>query len=373
MNTARAPGMHHAGPIAAAMTAAITSRLGSAAPRSARLPASDRLARLVQFPTVRLGTWPTPIDRVPCRRSPDILVKRDDLSGHGRGGAKARKIDHLVGHLLAQGHDELIAVAGNVTNLLFDLLPVLHRSGIRARLFILDDPPALPRDREQIFDGVRNEVELLGGSRVQALRAMASAYVQSHLAGRHPFVALPGVSHPSGVVGNARGFVEMVTQQFDSGGPLPGTVFVTAATGTTLAGFLLAEHALRSTGCPPIRVVGVQVYPGAVRRRTLQLLRWTERFLGFAERVPAQRIEIVTSALHGGFGRYPQELSTLCERVDAESGLRLDPIFGGKTWSVMEAYAATSRDGQPTLYWHCGYTPEWRVLGGVVRRGSRAS
>jgi 1-aminocyclopropane-1-carboxylate deaminase/D-cysteine desulfhydrase-like pyridoxal-dependent ACC family enzyme len=338
-----------------------------------RLPASERLARIVQFPTVRLGRWPTPIDRVARRNAPEILVKRDDLSGHGRGGAKARKIDHLVGHLLAQQHDELIAVAGNVTNLLFDLLPVLHRSRIRGRLFILDDPPALPRDREQIFDGVRDQVELLGRSRMQALRAMAVAYVQSRVAGRHPFVALPGVSHPSGVVGNARGFIEMVTQQLDSGEPPPGTVFVTAATGTTLAGFLLAEHALRSTGCPPVRIVGVQVYPGAIRSRTLHLLRWTERFLGFEERVPARRIEIVTSALHGGFGRFPEELSTLCERVDAENGLRLDPIFGGKTWSVMETYTANSGDRRPTLYWHCGYTPEWRVLGGVVRRGSQAS
>ncbi len=336
-------------------------------------PASNDLTRIMQFPTIHLGTWPTPIDRLTRRGSPDILVKRDHLCGHGRGGAKARKIDHLVGHLLARGKDELIATAGNVTNLVFDLLPVLRRWGIRARLFILDDPPALPRDRKQIFEGVEGEVELIGPSRAQAFGTMFAAYVKSRIAGGKPFVALPGVSHPSGVVGNARGFLEMVRQQQESGGPLPGTVFVTAATGTTIAGFLLAEHVLRAAGWPPIRIVGVQVYPGAIKRRTRNLLRWTERFLGLKERVPDHRLEIVSSALHGGFGRYPEELPLLCDRIATETDFRIDPIFGGKTWSVMETHVATSPDRRPTLYWHCGYTPEWRVLGGAVRRGSGAS
>jgi D-cysteine desulfhydrase len=331
------------------------------------------LGRILQSPSVRLGAWPTPVERVERRSAPDILVKRDDLCGHGRGGAKARKIEHIVGHLLARGHDELITTAGNVTNLVFDLLPALRRWGIRPRLFILDDPPARAGDREQIFEGVRGEVELIGPRRTQAFHAMLTAYVRSRMAGGRPFVALPGVSHPAGVVGNARGLIEMVVQQRECGEPVPGTVFVAAATGTTVAGFLLGEHALRSAGWPPIRIVGVQVYPGALHRRTLGLLRWTERFLGLEGRVPTLRIEIVHSALHGGFARYPEELSALCERVDAEAHLQIDPIFGGKSWSAMQSDAAALRDPRPTLYWHCGYTPEWRVLGSAVRRGSEAS
>jgi 1-aminocyclopropane-1-carboxylate deaminase/D-cysteine desulfhydrase-like pyridoxal-dependent ACC family enzyme len=145
---------------------------------------------------------------------------------------------------------------------------------------------------------------------------------------------------------------------------------VTAATGTTIAGFLLGEHALREAGWPAVRVVGVQIYPGAMRRWTLGLLRWTEWRLGVSSRVPRNRIEIVDSALHGGFGRFPARLGELCERVDAECGLRLDPIFGGKTWSVMSQHS--ERSARPVLYWHCGFTPEWRVLGRVVDRGVRA-
>jgi 1-aminocyclopropane-1-carboxylate deaminase/D-cysteine desulfhydrase-like pyridoxal-dependent ACC family enzyme len=171
-------------------------------------------------------------------------------------------------------------------------------------------------------------------------------------------------------VGNACGFVEMVLQQRAAGEPLPGTVFVTAATGTTIAGFVLAENALRAAGFPPIRIVGVQVYPGAVRRWTRMLLRWTEHALGLSSRVPAERIEIQSGSLHGGFGQFPDELADLCESVEAEVGLHIDPIFGGKTWATMQ-HEAVGRDDRPVLYWHCGFTPEWRVLGGAVRRARR--
>lgn len=329
--------------------------------------------RILATPTANIGVWPTPIRSVSTRRGPNVLVKRDDLSGHGRGGAKARKLDCLVGHLVTRGHDELIAVAGNVTNLAFDLLPALDRHRIRASLFIIDDPVVGPADRERIFDGVRDRVELLGTSRARALSAMMRAYARGRREGRRPFVALPGVSHPAGVLGNARGFMEMALQCRASGDRVPETVFVTAATGTTLAGFLLGEHALRAIGFAPIRVVGVQIYPGAIRRWTSMLLRWTERFLGARDRVPAHRIEVAADELHGGFAQYPEALTELCSRVECDTEVRIDPIFGGKTWAVMERHLARERPRGTTLYWHCGYTPEWNVLGDAVRRAKEAA
>jgi 1-aminocyclopropane-1-carboxylate deaminase/D-cysteine desulfhydrase-like pyridoxal-dependent ACC family enzyme len=334
----------------------------------------DLARRILEAPTADIGVWPTPIDTVAtARRGPEVLVKRDDLSGHGRGGAKARKLDCLVGHLVRHGHDELIAVAGNVTNLAFDLLPALDRYGIHARLFILDDPIVDPADREIIFAGVRDRVCLLGSSRARAIGAMMGAYVRSRRAGRRPFVALPGVSHPSGVLGNARGFMEMVLQQRARNERVPETVYVTAATGTTLAGFLLGEHALRSLGFAPIRIVGVQIYPGAIRRWTAALVRWTERFLGVREMVPASRVEVAHDELHGGFGQYSGELADLCARVASDTKLLIDPIFGGKTWAVMERRLARERRPGATLYWHCGYTPEWMALGHAVQSAKAAA
>ena len=335
--------------------------------------AAPLLDRILSAPRAGLARWPTPLQSVTRSGCPQVLVKRDDLSGWGRGGAKARKIEHLLGSMRAAGQDELITVAGNITNLAFDILPALDLARIRASLFILDDPPALPADREQIFRGIRDRVTLLGASRLTAARAVAARWTAARREGRRPLVVLPGVSHPSAIVGNACGYVEMVMQRLREGRAAPRMVFVSAATGATVAGFLLGERALREAGQPPARVVGVQVYPGALRRSVRWLLRWAERRLGISSGLPFGPIEILSSELHGGFGRYPPELGERCIRLEAEAGLRLDPIFGGKTWAAMERMLEEESPGdEEVLYWHCGYTPEWPQLARMTAQGGAA-
>lgn len=328
-----------------------------------RISPAPAVASLLTSPRVVLGCWPTPIQRVDCFGPPTILVKRDDLSGHGRGGAKARKIEGLLGYVRARGYDEIVTIAGNITNLAFDLVPALDRNGIRGTILIVDEPRVPPGDRAEIFRGIENRVRLVGHSRAllaaHALRTTARARRE----GRRPLLTLPGLSHPAAVAGCARGFIEMAEQLRARGDELPAAVFVTAATGTTLAGFLLGEAALRRAGGPPIPVVGVQVYPGRVGVWTRALIRWTEHALGLEARVPRGRIRIDRSVLDGGFGRSSDDAARACQRVEERTRLRLDPIFGGKAWLAMEHWRrAAPRNGRPVLYWHCGYTPEWETL-----------
>ncbi len=308
-----------------------------------------------------LGRWPTPVGEIETPFG-SVLVKRDDLSGFGRGGAKTRKIESLIAYLLTRGRDELVTVAGNITNLAFDLLPALREADVRSSLFILDEPPIDWGLRERLFGEILGELHLLGRSRSRAAVAAVSAYARARRAGRRPLLVLPGATHPVTVAGNARGFIEMVAQLEDPGTCLPETVFVTAASGTTVAGFLIAEHALRRAGTRPIQIVGVQVYPGPLKAQTIGLVRWTERFLRLSGRVPRERIVLDSSQLHHGFGAYPDSLAAACEQLRTESGIALDPIFGGKTWAAMEASQRQRPGLGSVLYWHCGYTPEWQAL-----------
>jgi len=155
--------------------------------------------------------------------------------------------------------------------------------------------------------------------------------------------------------------LEMVDQLDAQHAPLPRAVYVTAATGTTVAGFLLAAEALRAVGAPAIEVIGVQVHPGAIALRTRMLTRWTERFLKIEQRTPVCPGSFVESRQR--FAHFGQSVSRLCSRVEEQLAIRIDPIFGGKTWAAMEADVAANAPGErPILYWHCGYTPEWQAL-----------
>lgn len=332
--------------------------------------ASRALDRLLAAPRYPLGRFPTPIESVALDSGPALLVKRDDLSGWGRGGAKARKIEHLVGHLRANGYDELVTVAGNITNLAFDLLPALDRAGIRASLFIIDDPPAHAFERERIFAGIRERVTLLGSSRRQSARAVAQRWLTARRAGRRPFALLPGVSHPVGVIANARGFLEMAMQRHHAAQPYPSRVYVSAATGTTVAGFWLAARALREAGYPEIEVIGVQVYPGAIERSVRALARWSAHAIGLSRSLPETGLKLVASQLSGGFGRYSSRLAERCAELSARGPIALDPIFGGKTWAHLEQSLHRERvPDERALFWHCGFTPEWAEVGRIDAGG----
>lgn len=329
----------------------------SMAERFAR--AKRDLRRVESAPFVGLGR-PTPVEVVDLAGRM-LLVKRDDLSGFGRGGAKARKLSHLFGWMKARGADTLITAAGNVTNLGFDLVKACDDLDVRLELFIVDDPPLAPALRQRIFSCIDERVTLLGTSRGRLLSNALATYHVARARGRAPMLVLPGVSHPSAVVGNACGFLEMARSLLVRNEPLPDAVFVTAATGTTLAGLLLGASVLEGLGFQRIRVLGAKIYPGPTARHTLALIRWTERAFGLETAVPRGLIEISGTELGDGFGHFGDRLISLCDEVTARYGFCIDPIFGGKTWAAMRACIEREHFERP-LYWHCGFTPEWRLF-----------
>ena len=60
---------------------------------------------------IPLGFFPTPIEQIEfllTPLSPQIYIKRDDLSGLALGGNKTRKLEYLFADALAKGCDCVI-------------------------------------------------------------------------------------------------------------------------------------------------------------------------------------------------------------------------------------------------------------------------
>lgn len=329
------------------------------------------IKKLLDHPHLDIGHFPTPIDSSTAldnKIGHAVFIKRDDLSGYGRGGAKTRKLSYLFGWLLAHGYDELITCMGNISNLVFDMAPLLKRHGIRGSLYCMDIPPMPHARRLEIYKTLVDDIHLVGESYLAVARRTISCYARSRLTGRRPAIILPGVSHPSGVIGNAVGFVEMVQQARESKMPMPEIVFVSAATGTTIAGFLLAERLLRETGglSQRVRIIGVQIYPGPIRRLTQLLLNWTIVYLRLPLkfRFALSQIEWEPGLLHGGFGCFGEEIARAQELFESATGICIDPFFSGKTFAALLRHLRKgniSRES-PILFWHCGHTPNWHEL-----------
>jgi 1-aminocyclopropane-1-carboxylate deaminase/D-cysteine desulfhydrase-like pyridoxal-dependent ACC family enzyme len=249
-----------------------------------------------------------------------------------------------------------------MTNLGHDLIPLVEKLGIALTLPILNDPPMTPIERRELFQAEAGRVELVGRSRAVVVARCARSFASAKARGRRPIAVLPSPGHPSAVIGAARGFIELVHQIRERGDRLPGSLFISAAAGTTVTGFLIAEALFRAAGIARMRLFAVQVSPDPLWLWLPVLLRWSRRALGLRGSLPTDDFEIVRSRRNLTFGRFDQEHEKLCERVKDRFGMVIDPLYGGKTWSDMERLAPKGSGNAPVLFWHCGYTPDWRAF-----------
>ena len=328
-------------------------------PRARR---SAALQRLLQVPAMGIGTLPTPLD-THLLHGQTLFVKRDDRIGYGRGGIKARKIDYLVRHLLDHEHGSLVTVATNVTNLVHDIVPLLAAHNIPWRIFVSDDPPLPMSKRRQLFADIAVDgLDFVDRSRVGMTLAALTAAARLSALGKRPMAVLPSFGHPAAVIGVARGYVEAMQQVISTSGQLPRSLFITAASGVSLAGIVLGERLMRDSGYPRVRIVGVRVYSGPTREYIRLLLSWTARRLAIRKGVGLKELELTDWERVGDFGYFDDEIADLCRRVQHTHGLTIDPIYGGKTWKLMESMTLQDPALLPTVYWHCGYTPDWENL-----------
>jgi D-cysteine desulfhydrase len=328
-----------------------------------RLPTSAALERLIEVPRIELGRWPTPLDGVDHPALGRLLVKRDDRSGFGpdgRSGVKARKLEGFLAYLQQRGVERFIMPLGNITNLGPDLQRTAAQLGISTTLLIVDDPPLAMVQRNERFSPLAPHVRLIGPSYARAVARLLRERASARLRGERTMIALPSPAHPAAVAGTARGFIEAMAQVAGTGEPLPRAVYVAAASGASVAGFALAEALMRAAGAPPVEIVAVQVVPEPLRLWLPSLVRWTARFWRLGP-LPRLNVAVVRDPRHIRYGRFDRGHEETCLRVEERFGFAVDPIYGGKSWSALEAreQAGTGRE-RPPLFWHCGFTPNWQ-------------
>lgn len=331
-----------------------------------RLPTALH-ARFSQ-PRLPLGRWPTPLEAIEHPGLGRVLVKRDDLAGFGgesRGGVKARKLEGLLAYMQGHGQKHLRMPLGNITNLGPALIVEAGQRGIDVQLDLVDDPPLRPATRLALHAGYAGAASIHGPSYMGAALRFGGGLVCDWFNRRPSLSVLPSPSHPSAIISMARGYLEMARQAKDQFGVLPGVVFLASASGTSAAGLALGEALGRAAGDPPVRIAAVQVVPEPLRLWLPILFKWTLRFLR-PSRIPFPRCHVIAWSDHTRYGRFSAVHEAICARVENSCGVTIDPIYGAKSWDAMERSPADGC-GRPPLFWHCGYTPNWRSLAGELR------
>ena len=211
-----------------------------------------------------LASLPTPLEAgATLPGGARLWVKRDDLTGLGGGGNKARKLEFLCGAAMAADAQALVTVGAAQSNHCRMTAAAGALLGIEVHLVLSGDEPRRGTatgnqllsclfGAQMHFTGAPDhhwgELEIARESVTDALAAD----------GLRPYSIPIGGSTATGALGYAAGFVELL-DQLDDRGVRPSAIVFTTSSGGTHAGLLAGRAAARAAGrrVPPIVAIGV--------------------------------------------------------------------------------------------------------------------
>ncbi len=286
---------------------------------------------------VSVATLPTPLVAAPRLSEAlglEVWLKRDDLTGLGLGGNKARPLDYLLGDALAEGADYFVTGGGPGSNwVLMAALAALGRGlGVEVVLFGTDDAPAVGclRLLKQL-PGVG--ITFTGSperSSVDTLLESVSSRLRER--GRRPYVVGRGGAEPVGALGYVDAVDEMGPQLADKG-IAAGTVWLATGSCGTQAG-LVAGY--RRPGRSGTRIVGVSVHrPLEECRQRITAISDAALDLLEVEIRPEVGWEVLD-----GLSPDPVRVREAARLMMTTEGIFLDPEFGAPAFAALANRAA---------------------------------
>lgn len=208
---------------------------------------------------------PTPLERGPVLPGGARLwVKRDDLTGLGAGGNKARKLEYLCADAMHFGARSLVTVGAAQSNHCRMTAAAGAVLGLEVHLVLSGERPSTVEGNQVLselfgaqlhFTGADHahwgELEIARESVAETLRAEGLA----------PYSIPIGGSTDVGALGYLRAMIELA-EQFSVMGLSPQAVVHTTSSGGTHAGLVAGRALLRSAGVEAPQVIGIGVAKG---------------------------------------------------------------------------------------------------------------
>jgi D-cysteine desulfhydrase family pyridoxal phosphate-dependent enzyme len=296
---------------------------------------------------VALATLPTPLEFLPrlsrTLGGPDIWVKRDDCTGLGMGGNKARKLEYLIGDARAKGADTLITAGALQSNHARQTAAAAAKLGLGCILVLTDTVP----ERSEAYRSSGNVLlDRLFGADVRmyprgtdAAAVMETVAKDCREAGRKPYVIPIGGSNEIGALGYVDASHELAQQGKQLGLCLSCVVTASGSAGTQaglVAGFSLRPNAPR--------VIGFSVARKSTdQSERVRSIADTTTLLCGGSLVSVDSVVVDDNFIGDGYGRPTKEMTEAVRLVAQEEGLILDPVYSGKAMAGLIAYIRAGR------------------------------
>jgi D-cysteine desulfhydrase len=284
------------------------------------------------IPRVELAHAPTPLlklERLSTELGVELWVKRDDLTGLLETGNKIRKLEYLIGEALAQRADTLITCGTLQSNCCRAVSAVAARLGLKAMLALKGVPPP-EYDGNLLLDRLLGaEVRYCTDEEWEKVdQVMQEMAGRARAAGRTPYV----IPESGATVVGALGYFacgQEIAQQVRHGAPEFDTIAITAFSGGSQAGLLMAKQL---TGLRA-EIVSVPIAWEAERVRSYvtDVIEQARRRWSLAVQVPDE-IRLLDGYQGAGRAEVAPEDLAMVLRVARREGIVLDPVYTAKAF-----------------------------------------
>ena len=318
-------------------------------------------------PRVRLATLPTHLERGPILAGQSQLwVKRDDLTGLGMGGNKARKLEFLCGAAVAAGADCLITVGAGQSNHCRMTAAAGAMLGLEVHLVLAGYRPKVLEGNQLLSERFGAHQHFTGaGPSEWGLLEIAREDLTEELSaqGLKPYSIPIGGSTAVGALGYIVAYQEIVEQAVALN-LSPKTIVFTSSSGGTHAGLVAGRAHMRAIGrtevLPNLLAIGVAKGVVAGFPSVKDLAQESLAIAGLSGEVLNEDVEVDARWLGEDYA-IPTDASRAAITWAAHNGAWvLDDVYTAKGMAGLLGNAAQGRwaSGDDVIFIHTGGSPE---------------
>jgi D-cysteine desulfhydrase family pyridoxal phosphate-dependent enzyme len=306
------------------------------------------------IPRLRLAHLPTPVEALPRLSAhlsgPRLYVKRDDQTGVALGGNKVRKLEFVLAEAQNNGARTLITAGAAQSNHCRQTAALAARLGLKCILVLFGEPDADVNGNLLLDRLFGAQIEWT--TREQRDATMQAVFDRCWEAGQRPYLIPTGASMPTGTLGYAYAFDELMAQ-----GVNPDWIVLASSSGGTHAGLVLGARRAGWQG----KILGISIDRAEAELQTLVSSLATQASERFGPRldIPPDDILVNDRYLGGGYGVLGDAEVEAILLFAEQEGLLLDPVYTGRAAAglIDLIRKETFRPDESVLFWHTGGTP----------------
>jgi D-cysteine desulfhydrase family pyridoxal phosphate-dependent enzyme len=281
---------------------------------------------VLKIPRSHFAHLPTPIETLPrlseALGGPDLLIKRDDLTGLAFGGNKTRKLEFLIAEARDQGARTLISGGALQSNHCRQTAAAAARFGLKCILVLTGKRPRQP-SANLLLDQLFGAEVVHVAERKDRDRILQETFDRAAKDGMKPYLVPYGGSNATGALGYAFAMKELVEQNSN-----PDWIVFATSSGGTHAGLLLGQRVFGYKG----KLLGISVDESEewLKQNVSELASLASERLG--KRIEFSPEEVLANANYcsEGYGVLTEREREAIGLFATYEGLLLDPVYTGR-------------------------------------------